>query len=87
MTDEPVEKTTEMTQPVVIDLGKQKPNNIKKLKNGEGTLWVDMLNVVDEVKEMLGEEANDKVIVPVVMIYQKTPKRRRLDKLIFPRIK
>jgi len=87
MTDESVEKPAEMTQPVVIDLGKQKSKNIKELKDGEGKLWVDVLAVVEEVKEMLGEDANGKLIIPVVLIYQQRPKTRRLDRLIFPRFK
>ena len=87
MTDETVEKPAEMTQPIVINLGKQKSKNIKDLQNGKGKLWDDMLNVVEEVKEMLGEEANSKVIIPVVMIYQKKSQRQRLDKLIFPKIR
>ena len=81
------EKPAEMTQPIVIDLGKQKAKNIKDLKNGKGKLWEDMSTVVEEVKEMLGEEANGKVIIPVVMIYQKKPKRQSLNKLIFPNIR
>jgi hypothetical protein len=77
----------EITQPVIIDLGKQKSKNIKDLKIGKGKLWRDMLVVVEEVEETLGEEAKDKVIIPVVMVYQKKPKRQRLDRLIFPRLK
>jgi hypothetical protein len=87
MTDESVEKPAEMTQPVVIDLGKHKPKRIKELKDGEGKLWDDMLAVVEEVKGMLGEDANGKLIIPVVLIYQRKPKPRRLDRLIFPGFK
>jgi len=87
MTDESVEKPAEMTQPVVIDLGKHKSKRIKELKDGEGKLWDDMLAVVEEVKEMLGEDANGKLIIPVVLIYQQRPKPRLLDRLIFPRFK
>ncbi len=84
MADEIVERPAEMTQPIVIDLGKQKNKNIKDLKNGKGTLWDDMLGVVEEVKDRLGEEAAGKVFVPVVMIYKTRPKRRNLNKLLFP---
>ena len=87
MTDETAEKPTEMTQPIIIDLGTQKAKAIKDLKDGEGKLWGDMLNVVEEVKEMLGEEASGKVIIPVVMIYEKKRKRQRLDKIIFPALR
>jgi len=77
---------TEMTQPVIIDLGKQRSKSIKELKNGEGELWDEVLDVADEVKEMLGAEAEGKVLIPVIMLYQEKPGRRRIDleKLIFP---
>jgi len=77
---------TEMTQPVIIDLGKQRSKLIKELKNGEGELWDEVLEVADEVKEMLGAEAEGKVLIPVIMLYQEKAGRRRIDleKLIFP---
>jgi hypothetical protein len=87
MADESPEKPVEMAQPIVIDLGKQKSKDIKDLKSGKGKVWDDMFSVVEEVKEMLGEDANGKVILPVVMIYQRKPKRQTLDRLIFPKFK
>jgi hypothetical protein len=79
--------STEMTQPIIIDMGKQKTGNLSDLKKGEGKLWDEVLNVVDEVKQMLGEAADGKVIVPVVVIYRKKLKRRRLDKMFMPYFK
>ena len=78
--------STEMTQPVIIDLGKQRSKSIKELKNGEGELWDEVLEVADEVKEMLGAEAEGKILIPVIMLYQEKLGRRRIDleKLIFP---
>ena len=78
--------STEMTQPVIIDLGKQRSKLITELKNGEGELWDEVLEVADEVKEMLGAEAEGKVLIPVIMLYQEKLGRRRIDleKLIFP---
>ena len=82
--------TTEMTQPVIVDLGKQKAGKLKALKKGEGELWEEVLDVVEEVKEMLGAEAEGKVLVPVVLLYQEKPKRQRqqrLGKMLFPYMK
>jgi hypothetical protein len=78
--------STEMTQPVIIDLGKQRSKAIKELKNGEGELWDEVLDVADEVKEMLGAEAEGKILIPIIMLYQEKAGRRRIDleKLIFP---
>ena len=86
MVKEATTTSTEMTQPVIIDLGKQRSKSIKELKNGEGELWQEVLEVADEVKEMLGAEAEGKVLIPVIMLYQEKPGRRRIDleKLIFP---
>lgn len=79
------EASTEMTQPVIIDLGGQKSKYIKELKEGQGKLWDEVFDVIDEVKEMLGSEADGKVLVPVVMIYKKTTRQGLdLDKILFP---
>ncbi len=84
MAEETKESSTEMAQPIIIDLGKQKSSKLKDLKKGKGKLWDEVFDVVDEAREMLGEEADGKVIVPIIVIYEKKPKRSSLDKLIFP---
>ena len=78
---------SEMTQPIIIELGTKKSGNIKDLKKGKGKLWEEVLNVVEETRDMLGAEAEGKVLVPVIIIYQKKAKRRGLEKLIFPYVK
>ena len=77
MTDATVNTSTEMTQPVIIDLGKQKNRTLKNLKRGKGKLWGEVLDVVEEVKDMLGTEAEGKVLVPVVLIYREKRQRKR----------
>ena len=86
MTEEAVKPSTEMTQPVIIDLGKQKNRAVKNLKKGKGKLWGEVLDVVEEVKDMLGAEADGKVLVPIVMIYREKPKqkRRNLRRMLSP---
>ena len=86
MVAENVKSSTEMTQPVIIDLGKQRGRGLKDLKQGEGKLWDEVLEVAEEVKEMLGAEAEGKILVPIVMLYQEKSGRRRLDldKILFP---
>ena len=84
-TEEELESAfTEMTQPVIIDLGKQKRKKLKALKKGEGALWDEIFEVMDEVKDMLGEEADGKLMVPIVMLYEKKSKRNQIEKLLFP---
>ena len=79
MVEEGVKAPTEMTQPVIIDLGKQKNRTLKNLKKGKGKLWGEVLDVVEEVKDSLGAEADGKVLVPIVMIYLEKPRRKRLN--------
>ncbi len=76
--------TAEMTQPIIIDLGKQKPKRLKALKKGEGVLWDEIFEVMEEVKDMLGEEVEGKLMVPIVMIYEKKSKRNQIERLLFP---
>lgn len=79
------ETSTEMTQPVVIDLGKKRSRSLTELKNGEGKLWDEVMDVVEEVKDLLGKDADGKVLVPVVMIYERLRSRRAdLERILFP---
>jgi hypothetical protein len=87
MTEEIASTRAEMTQPIIIELGTQKPGNIKDLKKGKGKLWDEVLSVIEETKDMLGADAEGKILVPVIMIYNKKAKRRGLDKIIFPYLK
>lgn len=74
----------EMTQPIIIDLGKQKAKKLKALKKGEGKLWDEVFDVMEEVKDMLGDEADGKLLVPIIMIYEKKAKRSQVERLLFP---
>ena len=86
MVEESVRPSTEMTQPVIIDLGKQKKWALKSLKKGKGKLWDEVFEVVEEVKDRLGADADGKVLVPIVMIYREKPKRKRrkLQRILSP---
>lgn len=86
MAEESEKHTIEGPEPVILNLGKQKRGAIKKLKKGEGKLWDEVLDAVSEVKKTLGKEAEDKVLVPVVMLYRKKSRRRSisLDKIFLP---
>jgi len=86
MTEETTNTSTEMTSPVIIDLGKQKNRSLKNLKKGKGKLWDEVFEVVEEVKDTLGADADGKVLVPIVMIYREKPKRKRrnLQRMLAP---
>jgi hypothetical protein len=82
--DENTQTTTQVTAPIIVDMGRQKAKNLKALKKGEGKLWEDVQEVVDQVQEQLGERIQGQTILPVVIIYEKKSTRQRLDKLIRP---
>ena len=66
----------DVVPPIILSLGKQKKKNIKKLKKGEGKLMDEVVDVIEQVHEQLGEEADGKVIVPVVIVYKEEPRKR-----------
>lgn len=69
--------TQEVTNisPVIIDLGKEKKGRIKDLKRGRGRLMADVAAVLSEVRAGLGDDAEQKQLVPVILIYKKKNKR------------
>ena len=59
------------TAPIVIKLGKASKRRIKLLKQGEGPLVEDVQSALAEVRSQLGKEADDKELVPVVILYRR----------------
>ena len=72
------EKKFEVTEPIIINLGKQKRKRIKRLLKGRGKLLEEVEDVVVEATSLLGEELEGKVVLPLVLVYQKKPKRKKL---------
>lgn len=62
--------------PVIIDLGKEKKGRIRDLKRGQGRLAAEVAAVLGEVRAGLGDEANNKQLVPVILIYKKKRRSR-----------
>jgi len=67
----------EITAPIIISLGKKKKKAIKQLKRGKGGAMDEVMDVVQQVQENLGDELVGKVIVPIVVIYRKKARRTR----------
>ena len=63
--------------PVVVDLGKVKRKQVKALKRGEGPLLDTVDDVVAAVGQELADELGDRQILPVVLVVERRPKRRR----------
>lgn len=67
----------EVTAPIIVSLGKKKRKTIKRLKRGKGPAMDEVMDVLDQVQATLGAQAEGKVLVPVVMIYQRKQRRFR----------
>lgn len=78
----PKEKENQTAQPIVIDLGKVKKKKIRQLKRGCGRLTEEVQRVVAEVGASLGEAADGKLLVPLVVVYQQ--KRKKKGGGLFP---
>jgi len=65
----------EVTQPIVVDLGKAKKKRIRQLKRGQGPLVLEVQDVINEVSASLGEEGSGKQLVPVVVLYRKKQRK------------
>lgn len=63
--------------PVIINMGKVKKKKIKRLKKGKGPLFDEVLDTIEEVAGDLNGEADEKVIVPIVILYRRKRGRRR----------
>jgi hypothetical protein len=72
-----VEKNFEVSEPIIINLGKQKRKRIKELMKGRGRLWFEVQEVIDEVGTMLSEDLDGKTIVPLILVYRRKPRRKR----------
>jgi hypothetical protein len=75
--DETEEFEIEVITPIIVDLGKAKAKQVKRLKQGRGRLMGEVVDVLDEVTEALGEELDGKTLVPVIMLYEKKRKRKQ----------
>ena len=75
-TETKIASTAEVLAPVIVPLGKKKKKAIKRLKRGEGSAMDEVLDVIEQVQGNLGEQANGKIILPVVVIYKEKSRRR-----------
>jgi hypothetical protein len=68
-------KSIEKSPMIIIDLGKRKKRQIKRIKNGEDDIREAVDDALAHAAEELGDDAKDKVLVPVVLIVEKKAKR------------
>jgi hypothetical protein len=78
-------KSTDMTDtkedstlpPVLIDLGKARRNRVRDLKRGKGRLLEKVDDAIEQTVKELGDEAKGKTILPVLVLVEKRPKKKR----------
>lgn len=71
------EQEFDVTEPIIINMGKQRRKRIKRLLSGRGRLWGEVEGVIEEVGTQLGDELDGKTIVPLILVYRRRPKRKR----------
>jgi hypothetical protein len=61
--------------PIIVELGKKRGRVLKRLKRGRGRAADEVRQVLEEVQQQLGPEAENAEIVPIVLIYRRRTKR------------
>ena len=61
--------------PIIIDLGKKKKKVIKRFKRGRGRVMDEVQQAIEDVRAGMGNEAEGKELIPVVLIYRKKQRR------------
>jgi len=73
----------EVATPMILDMGKTKAKQIKRLKKGKGPLMDEVVDILDEVADALGDELEGKMMVPIVILYKEKKKKKR-TRIKFP---
>ena len=63
--------------PIVLDVGRASRKSIRQLSQGCGRLSSDVQDALNDVTASLGDEAEGKQLVPVIVIYRKKRRRKR----------
>lgn len=73
-----------LNAPIILDIGKTRKKNIRDMKRGQGKIMADLQDAMAEVTLSLGEQADGKQLVPVVLLYRKKNRSRRKGGGVFP---
>jgi hypothetical protein len=68
--------------PLILDLGRTTRKNVRELRLGRGKLLGDVHDAIEEVTTSLGDQADGKQLIPVVLIYQRKRRRSRRGGLL-----
>ena len=67
---------------LLVDLGKAKRSRVRNLKRGKGRLMDKVESAIDETIDELGAQASGKTILPVVVIVERRPKKRKGNSIL-----
>jgi hypothetical protein len=76
-TEEAAERTAPKATPLVLDLGKRGKKTIRRLRQGRGPAMAEVMDVMEQVQAQLGDDAQGKVLLPVVVVYGRKRRRAR----------
>ena len=74
---ETAKELKEPLPPIVLDLGRVKRKQIKRLKQGTGPLLDEVHEAIASVRDELGDEAEGKELMPVVLLYRRKNKKKK----------
>lgn len=74
----------EVNPPLIVNMGKQRRKRIKDFKRGRGKLVRTVQEVLEEVRDQLGPDAKDKLLVPIVVLFERKQRKRRRKGGVFP---
>jgi hypothetical protein len=79
--NECAEENALLKTPIILDLGKISKKKVKQLKEGKGVYATQVQPAIAAVAAQLGERAQGKELVPVVVVYRQKPKKSKLPLL------
>jgi hypothetical protein len=73
-----------LNAPIIMEIGKAKKKDIRDVGRGQGKIMGDLQDAMAEVTASLGEQADGKQFVPVVLVYRKKRRSKRRGGRVFP---
>ena len=65
-----------LNAPVILELGKASRKAVRQLREGRGKMLDDVQDAMKEVTASLGEQAEGKHLIPVVLVYRQRRRRK-----------
>jgi len=73
-----------LNAPIIMEIGRAKKRDIRDVARGQGKIMNDLQDAMSEVTSTLGDQADGKQFVPVVLVYKKKRRAKRRGGLRLP---